>query len=293
MVTTHLLIKRVFLILPTLILQILAFSQNTDDSFRVAVRHHHIKIDQTLYPVTCYITETGEYWINKGIVQPDSTHLLLFSPRDNFIRTVSYHADTSYADTIHVFAGLKDVNPDNQKLIFSAEVFYAMIGDLFLKETGQRLFSENTLLVAHAHLDFQRNPTEYELSFLNLPITDGPNTLYYCHVASSNINGLQLLRYDSNSVSRKRLRPVETALKGLRQSNEILHCAEFRMPDLLFVDGMRYYFVPECLAYGEYRPGPKEKQKFGNVQSAMLHLNATTKFHKKPRFFQWVKSFFQ
>lgn len=297
MVSTHFLLKKIDVVVLTLLFfPAISFCQLERDTFNIAVHHQFVLIDETAYPVTQFTDELGRIWFRKGFIESDGDEgdrVVIYRRSMEIIGIINYTLPLEPADTIAAFAGFRDVNPENLENVFFAEVFYAIIGDLFFKETGKVLFGENTIIAAHEYVDFQSEPIEFEFSFLNLPIVDGSNTLYYCHFVSSDINGLQLVRRDSSTVDRKNLRPVEVGLKELREAKGLLHCAQFRRPDLLFADGVRYYFVPECIAYGEPKLSPEEKKKFGKIQGPMIQLYAIGSFNKKPNFFQWVKSLFK
>lgn len=295
MVSTHFLLDKIVILFLTLVFPALSFCQVEPDTFNIAVHHHFVILNETVYPVTQFTDESGRIWFRKGFIESDGDDgsWMIDPTRSGSTGVKKYKSSIEPTDTISTFAGLHNVNPDGLENIFFAEVFYSIIGDIFVQKTSKELFGENIIIAAHEYKDFQSEPIEFEFSFLNLPIVDGSNTLYYCHFASSDINGLQLVRYDSSAVDRKKLRPVEIGLKELREAKEILHCAQFRRPDLLFADGVRYYFVPECIAYGEPELSPEEKKKFGKIQGPMIQLYAIGNFNRKPNFFQWVKSLFK
>lgn len=293
--STHFLLDKFIILVLIHTIPVLSFCQVEQNTFNIAVHHHFVILNETTYPVTQFNDELGRIWFRRGHKKSDGNdgNWIIDFSRSNTTGVIKYKSNISPADTIVTFAGFENVNPDTIENIFFAEVFYSFIGDRFFKETGKVLFGENTIIAAHEYKDFQSNPVEFEFSFLDLPIVDGSNTLYYCHFASSDINGLQLVRYDSSTVDRKKLILVETGLKEIREANEIIHCAQFRKPDLLFADGVRYYFVPECIAYGEPELSPDEKKKFGKIQGPMIQLYAIGNFNRKPNFFQWVKSLFK
>lgn len=272
-----------------------SFSQAQDDTHDIAVHHHYIEISKTVYLVTQFTDESGRIWFRKGFKETDGDEgdgIIDFTRYGRPSR-ITYKPLIPPVDTISTFGGFQNVNPDSLENVFFAEVFYSIIGEIFLRTTGNALFDENTIIAALEYKDYQSEPIEFEFFFMNLPVVEGTNTLYYCHFVSSDIDGLRIGRFDSTMVKKKKLRRLERELDEHRETSEILHCVQFRKPDLLFVDGIRYYIVPECLAYGEPKPDSEERKKFSEIHGPMFQLYSNGHFSKKPNFFPWVKSLFR
>ena len=276
-----------------LVLPVRSYCQGYYSTTNIGVQYHLIEIDKTVHRVTQFTDEAGKIWFRKGFIENDGDEGNGMNAPDAGNGAINYNSHLPPKDTITTFSNFINVNPDTLESIFFADVFYSLIGDIFFRKTSKVLFDEKTVIAAHEYKDFQSKSIEFEFTFMNLPIVEGTNTLYYCHFVSSDINGLHIARLDSSMVEKRKFRRVERGLEELRATNEILHCAQFRKPDLLFVEGVRYYFVPECLAYGNSKPDPEEKKKFSKIQGPMLQLYSIGNFDRNPNFFQWVKSWFR